>query len=127
MTELDDLLAMSDEDQKLITLAKAARARIGATEGAAVRDTTGRSYTGATVALTSVNQSAVELAVATAYASGATGLEAAALISAEGAIDQKSLTVINELGQGPVQTYVCDESGEVMAVIAGADQEFTGE
>lgn len=119
MSEIDDLLQLSEEDQKLITLAKAARARIGATEGAAVRDTTGRSYTGATVPLTTVSLTAVELVIATAYASGAEGLEAAALISAEGAIDQKSLDVINELGPGRVRTYVCDENGEVMALIAG--------
>lgn len=119
MTDLDELLALSEEDQKLITLAKQARARIGAAEGAAVRDTTGRSYTGATVPLQNVPLTAVELAVASAYASGADGLEAAALISAEGAIDQKSLDVINELGPGRVRTYVCDENGEVMAVIAG--------
>ncbi|MFZ1363115.1 MAG: cytidine deaminase [Candidatus Nanopelagicales bacterium] len=119
MTDLDDLLSISEEDQKLITLAKAARARIGALEGAAVRDTTGRSFTGATVPLTTVSLSAVDLAVASAYASGADGLEAAALISAEGAIDQKSMDVISEMGNGRVRTYVCDESGEVMAVLAG--------
>lgn len=121
MTDLDDLLSISEEDQKLITLAKAARARIGASEGAAVRDTTGRSYTGATVSLQTVPLTAVELAVASAFVSGTEGLEAAALISAEGAIDQKSLNVITELGQGRVRTYVCDESGEIMAVIAGEE------
>lgn len=119
MTEFDDLLTLSEEDQKLIALAKAARARIDATEGAAVRDTTGRSYTGVTVGLQTVSCSAVELAVATAFASGAGGLEAAALISVEGAIDNKSLEVINELGPGRVRTYVCDQAGEVLALIAG--------
>lgn len=127
MTDIDDLLQLSEEDQKLITLAKQARGRIGAAEGAAVRDTTGRSYTGATVSLTTVNMSAVELAVASAFASGAEGLEAAAMVSAEGAIDQKSLDVINELGPGRVRTLVCDESGEVLADIAGAEAEATRE
>lgn len=121
MTDLDDLLSISEEDQKLITLAKAARARIGAAEGAAVRDTTGRSYTGATVPLNTVSLTAVDLAVASAYAAGAEGLEAAALISAEGAIDQKSMDALGELGPGRVRTYVCDESGDLTAVIAGED------
>ena len=38
------------EDQKIITLARSARARTGAAEGAAVRDETGRTYAAATVA-----------------------------------------------------------------------------
>ncbi len=42
------------EDAKLVTLARAARARIGAAEGAAVRDGDGRTYAGATVALPSI-------------------------------------------------------------------------
>lgn len=47
MTELDA------EDGKLVTLARSARARIGAPEGAAVRDGDGRTYAAATVALPS--------------------------------------------------------------------------
>ncbi|MGA1146942.1 MAG: cytidine deaminase, partial [Candidatus Nanopelagicales bacterium] len=44
---------LSEEDTKLVALARQARARIQAKEGAAVRDDTGRSYTGATVDLPS--------------------------------------------------------------------------
>lgn len=119
MTDASGLTDLSQEDEKLITLAKSARARIGAAEGAAVRDSTGRSYTGATVDLSTVQLSAVELAIATAYAAGAQGLEAAALISAEGAIDGTSLNVIRDLAMGRVLTYVCDESGGITAVIDG--------
>ena len=47
------------EDAKLVTLARAARARIGAIEGAAVRDQDGRTYAAATVALPSLGLSAL--------------------------------------------------------------------
>ena len=70
----DDLDA---EDAKLVTLARGARARIGAPQGAAVRDELGRTYAGASVARGSLVLSALELAVAQAIASGARGLECA--------------------------------------------------
>ena len=76
MAELDA------EDAKIVTLARAARARTGAAEGAAVRDTDGRTYVGTTVALPSLALSALQVAVAAAVASGATGLEAAAVVTA---------------------------------------------
>ena len=69
------------EDQKIITLARSARARVGSAEGAAVRDETGRTYAAATVALPSLQLSALALAVAMAVSSGAGSLEAAALVS----------------------------------------------
>ena len=74
MTELDP------EDQKLITLARSARARTRAAEGAAVRDTDGRTYVATTVALPSLSLTALQLAVAMAVSSGALGLEAAAIV-----------------------------------------------
>jgi len=69
------------EDLKIITLARATRARVAAAEGAAVRDETGRTYTAAAVALPSLKLSALRLAVAMAASSGAERLEAAALVS----------------------------------------------
>jgi hypothetical protein len=42
---------LDPEDAKIVTLARSARARTGAAEGAAVRDTDGRTYVAATVAL----------------------------------------------------------------------------
>ena len=74
MTELDP------EDAKLITLARSARARSGAAQGAAVRDTDGRTYVATTVALPSLQLSALQVAVAMAVSSGAPGLEAAAVL-----------------------------------------------
>ena len=65
------------EDAKLITLARSARARTCAAQGAAVRDTDGRTYVAATVSLPSLQLSALQVAVAMAVSSGAPGLEAA--------------------------------------------------
>ena len=78
MTDSTDLGA---EDRKIVTLARSARARNGVPEGAAVRDETGRTYVAGTVALDSLQLSALRTAVAMAVASGATSLEAAAVVS----------------------------------------------
>lgn len=71
------------EDAKLVTLARSARARTGAAQGAAVRDGDGRTYVAATVALPSLSLSALQVAVAMAVASGAPGLEAAVVLGDE--------------------------------------------
>jgi hypothetical protein len=68
------------EDAKLVTLARAARARTGAAQGAAVRDGDGRTYAAATVGLPALQLSALQLAVAMAVSSGAPGLEAAVVL-----------------------------------------------
>ncbi len=69
------------EDRKIVTLARSARARNAVPEGAAVRDETGRTYVAGSVALPSLRLSALRTAVAMAVASGATSLEAAAVVS----------------------------------------------
>jgi hypothetical protein len=71
---------LDPEDQKLITLARSARARTGAAQGAAVRDGDGRTYVAAAVSLPSLYLSALQVAVAMAVSSGALGLEAAAIV-----------------------------------------------
>ena len=70
MTEL------SAEDAKLVTLARATRARTGAPEAAAVRDLDGRTYAAASVSLPSLQVSALGVCVAMAISSGSRGLEA---------------------------------------------------
>ena len=65
---------LDPEDAKLITLARSARARTGAAEGAAVRDDTGRTYLAATVELPSLRLTALQAAVAAAVSSGASGI-----------------------------------------------------
>lgn len=73
-------MSLDAEDAKLVTLARSARARTGAAQGAAVRDGDGRTYVAATVALPSLSLSALQVAVAMAVASGAPGLEAAVVL-----------------------------------------------
>jgi hypothetical protein len=85
------------EDAKLITLARSARGRTGAAEGAAVRDTDGRTYLAATVTLPSLRLSALQAAVAAAVSSGVTGLEAAAIVSDAGAVEEAGRTAVHDL------------------------------
>jgi len=101
---------MNAEDEKLITLARASRARTGAAEGAAVRDDMGRTYAAATVALSSLSLSALQAAVAAAVSSGAQRLEAAALVTdAEPSAEDRAIA--DELGVAAV--IVADPSGTV--------------
>ena len=89
---------LSAEDAKLVTLARAARARIGAAEGAAVRDSDGRTYAAASVVLPSLNLSALQAAVAAAVVAGAAGLEAAAVGSDAARVDDAGLAAVRDLG-----------------------------
>ena len=68
------------EDLKLVTLARSARARARTAQGAAVRDTDGRTYVAASVDLESMSLTALQVAVAMAVSSGALGLEAAVIL-----------------------------------------------
>jgi hypothetical protein len=92
--------ALSAEDAKLVTLARSARGRTGAPEGAAVRDTDGRTYLAATVALPSLQLSALQAAVAAAVASGVTGLEAAAVVTDADAVESAGLAAVRDLTAG---------------------------
>ncbi len=90
--------SLSAEDQKLLTLARATRARTGAPEGAAVRDSDGRTYAGARVELDSLKLSAVQVCVAMAAASGSRGLEAAVVFSGAGELSAPDAAVLAEFG-----------------------------
>lgn len=97
MAELDP------EDVKIITLARSSRARTGAPEGAAVRDTDGRTYAAATVELPSMKLTALQAAVAAAVSSGAVGLEAAAVVTDVHSVDEDSLAAVRDLSaEAPV-------------------------
>lgn len=104
MSELDP------EDTKIVILARAARGRTGAAEGAAVRDTDGRTYVGTTVALPALTLTALQAAVAAAVSSGATGLEAAALVTGAGGADPAGRAAVRDLGAGAA-VLVADLSG----------------
>jgi hypothetical protein len=107
---------LDPEDVKIVVLARSSRARTGAAEGAAVRDTDGRTYAASTVALPSLRLTALQAAVAAAVSSGAPGLEAAAVVSADaGAPDADSVSAVRDLApDAPV--LVADASGQVRAV-----------
>jgi hypothetical protein len=104
------------EDVKIITLARSARARVAAAEGAAVRDETGRTYAAAAVALPSLQLSALHLAVAMAVSSGASNLEAAALVSDGSAPDPADLAAVRELGPDAV-LFLVGPDGTVLATL----------
>src|SRR5262245_63050577 len=94
------ICAVSDpgpEDEKIITLARSARARAEAAEGAAVRDETGRTYAAATVELPSLRLSALQVAVAMAVSSGAAELEAAAVVT-DGDPGPADVAAVRDLG-----------------------------
>ncbi len=111
MSELDA------QDAKLVTLARAAMARIGADNGAAVRDADGRSYAAAPVALTCLRIGALDLAVAQAVSAGATGLEAAAVVSAaENPV--VSVASVREVAGAGVAVYVANPRGDVVQVLS---------
>jgi hypothetical protein len=100
------------EDAKLVTLARATRARTGAAQGAAIRDTDGRTYAAATVSLSSLQLSALQVAVAMALSSGAPGLEAAVVLGGEPS-DVAGVAAVAELGaDAPV--YFVDDRGRLL-------------
>lgn len=103
---MTDLSADLDaEDAKLVTLARATRARARAHEGAAVRDLDGRTYAAASVRLAHLELSALEVCVAMAVSSGSAGLEAA--------------VVLND-GESPDLRAVGDFAGPDVPVLAGS-------
>lgn len=104
---------LSAEDRKLVTLARATRARVGAAEGAAVRDADGRTYAAATVDLPSLSLSAVQGCVAMAVASGAKGLEAAVVLTDADALADADLAVLRDLGGAGVVVHRGDGRGTV--------------
>ncbi len=103
--------ALSAEDAKLVTLARSARARIGAVEGAAVRDQDGRTYAAANVVLPSLSVTALQLAVASAVAAGAAKLEAAAVVTEASTLDGAGHAAVRDLAaDAPVHVAAPDGS-----------------
>jgi hypothetical protein len=103
------------EDDKIVTLARAGRARIQAASGAALRDTTGRTYSSANVNVESLVLSAVELVVGQAIASGAEGIEAVVLCSdADAPVGDQDLAVIRGFGGSGVPVHHVAMTGDVL-------------
>ncbi len=101
------------EDVKLVTLARSARARTQAEEGAALRDTDGRTYAASTVDQPSFKLTALQAAVAAAVSSGAEGIEAAVVVSGEGLLKEASVHAVRDIAEkAPI--YLADPSGKVL-------------
>lgn len=91
------------EDLKIITLARSSRARVAASEGAAVRDETGRTYVATTVDLPALKLTALQTAVAMAVVSGAKAIEAAVVVTEEKEFRRADLEVVADLKGGAKQ------------------------
>jgi cytidine deaminase len=114
---------LDPEDAKIVTLARAARLRAyvahtGVAEGAAVRDTDGRTYAAATVEVADpvLTISALRGAVAAAASSGARTFEAAALVTEAATADPRDLAVLREFGSG-VPVLLASVDGTVHATV----------
>ena len=94
---MPDAAPLLPEDAKLVTLARAARSRSGAAEGAAVRHPDGRTYAACTVTLRSLPLSALQAAVAAAASSGALRLEAAAVVGGAARLAESDWAVLDEM------------------------------
>lgn len=107
---------LSAEDSKLVILARGARGRVGAVEGAAVRDQDGRTYAAASVALPSLTLTALQLAVASAVAAGATRLEAAAVVTEASTLDGAGHAAVRDLASdAPI--HVAAPDGTVLGTV----------
>ena len=114
MTDHADL---QPEDKKLVTLARATRARVGAAEGAAIRDADGRTYAAATVDLPSLQVTAVQACVAMAVASGVKGLEAAVLLTEATEPTAPDLAALSDLGGAGVVVHLGAAKGTIHATV----------
>ncbi|MCW2765208.1 MAG: hypothetical protein JWO11_1167 [Nocardioides sp.] len=115
MTDATAQPDLTPEDRKLVTLARATRARTGAAEGAAVRDSDGRTYAAATVDLHALQLSALQVCVAMAVASGSKGLEAAVLLTDAGALTAPDRAAVLEFGGAGVVVHLGDARGAIGA------------
>jgi len=113
---MGSMTAPDPDEAKLVTLARGARSRVSAREGAALRDDTGRTYSAATVELNSLRLSALELAVAVAVSSGARGVEAVVVCGDAGhAGDVRGIDAVRDLAGAGVPVLVVDIRGDELA------------
>ncbi|MGW4271206.1 cytidine deaminase [Streptomyces seoulensis] len=110
---MTDSNGLDPEDRKIVTLARSVRARNGVPEGAAVRDETGRTYAAGSVHLASLKLSALRTAVAMAVASGATSLEAAAVVGEAEGIAPEDLAAVGDLGGAGTPVLLAGPDGAV--------------
>jgi hypothetical protein len=108
---------LPQEDAKLVTLARATRARVRAAEGAACRDSDGRTYAAATVDLPSLQLSALQVCVAMAVASGSRGLEAAVVLTEADTVADADLAALADLGGERVVVHHGDPAGRSVQTV----------
>jgi hypothetical protein len=108
---------LSAEDAKLVTLARATRARVRAAEGAACRDSDGRTYAAATVDLPSLRLSALQVCVAMAVASGSRGLEAAVVLTDAAGVGTDDLAALTDFGGEGVVVHRGDPAGRTVETV----------
>lgn len=106
---------LSAEDNKLVVLARATRARTRAAEGAAVRDTDGRTYAAATVDLPSLQLSAVQVCIGMAVASGSAGLEAVVVLGEAEGLTEPDAAAIADFAGSDVVIHIADPAGKLRA------------
>lgn len=111
-----DLLS-DPEDRKLVTLARATRARVGAEDGAAIRDSDGRTYAAATVALPSFEATALQVVVAMAVASGSRGVEAAVVLGEADQVAEADVAVVRDFGGPGVLIHRVDARGDLRRTV----------
>lgn len=107
----DDL---DPEDRKLVTLARSARARTGAAEGAAVRDDIGRTYAAASVSRGPLRLTALQAAVAAALSSGSDTVAAAVVLTDAAALAAEDEALLADLA--PALTLLAGPGGTVATV-----------
>ena len=104
---------LSPEDNKLVVLARATRARTGAPEAAAIRDLDGRTYAAASVDMPSLQVSALGVCVAMAVSSGSRGLEAAVVLTDDEGVSPFDVDVLRDFGGVGVVVHVGDQRGTI--------------
>ncbi len=108
---------LSADEAKLVVLARGARARASAAEGAAVIDDIGRTYAAAAVDLEGLKLTAVQAAVAAAVSSGCRELVAAVVVNADQKVDEKDCALLSELRAQRV--LAADLQGRCIAACRG--------
>ena len=78
-----------------------------------MRDADGRTYAASTVSLSSMRVDALDLAVAMAVSSGATGIEAAAVVTGLEPDPLIRGTAVRDVAGAGIPVYIADPSGAV--------------
>ena len=94
----DETNSLTAEDAKLVTLARSARARAAAAEGAALRDDIGRTYAAGSVDLPSLRLTALQAAVAAALSSGSPNVDAVCVVGERDKLADVDRAVLADLG-----------------------------